>query len=207
MFAIVSPGLDINPLLKELKARVTEELDYELEARSQQAFAKGFLGDPDILVAPVVAYTPRVLVSEWIDGTPLSVIIREGSQEQRDRAGLLLTRFMFSGPGRVRLLHADPHPGNFRLMADGRLGVIDFGAVNRLPTGLPEPIGRLSRLALQDRADDVFEGLRGEGFVKDDVEVDAAGVLRLPAADPRAAAHRDVHVQPGLAARGGVASR
>jgi predicted unusual protein kinase regulating ubiquinone biosynthesis (AarF/ABC1/UbiB family) len=177
MFSVVSPGLDVNPLLKELKDRVAEELDYTLEATSQQTFAKAFAGDPDILVAPVVAYTPRVLVSEWIEGMPLSAIIREGTQEQRDRAGLLLLRFLFSGPGRAHLLHADTHPGNFRLMHDGRLGVIDFGAVNRLPSGLPEPIGRLSRLALQGRAEDVFEGLRAEGFVKDGVDVDADGVL------------------------------
>ncbi|BEP11976.1 AarF/ABC1/UbiB kinase family protein [Acidothermaceae bacterium B102] len=177
MFSVVSPGLDVNPLLKELKDRVAEELDYTLEATSQQAFAQAFVDDPDILVAPVVAYTPRVLVSEWIEGIPLSVIIREGTQEQRDRAGLLLLRFLFSGPGRAHLLHADTHPGNFRLMHDGRLGVIDFGAVNRLPTGLPEPIGRLSRLALQGRSEDVFEGLRAEGFVKDGVDVDAEGVL------------------------------
>ena len=177
MFSVISPGLDVNPLLKELKARVAEELDYTLEAGAQQAFAEAFVDDPDILVAPVVAYTPRVLVSEWIEGTPLSVIIREGSQEQRDRAGLLFLRFLFSGPGRAHLLHADPHPGNFRLLPDGRLGVIDFGAVNRLPTGLPEPIGRLSRLALQHRASAVFDGLRAEGFVKDGVDVDAEGVL------------------------------
>jgi predicted unusual protein kinase regulating ubiquinone biosynthesis (AarF/ABC1/UbiB family) len=177
LFAVVSPGLDINPLIKELKARVAEELDYQLEAASQQAFAAAYAGDPDILVAPVVAYTPRVLVSEWIDGTPLSVIIREGSEEQRDRAGLLFLRFLFSGPGRAHLLHADPHPGNYRLMADGRLGVIDFGAVNRLPTGLPEPIGRLSRLALQGRAEDVFEGLRREGFVNEGTRIDAEAVL------------------------------
>ena len=78
MFSVVSPGLDVNPLLKELKDRVAEELDYTLEATSQQAFARAFAGDPDILVAPVVAYTPRVLVSEWIEGIPLSLIIREG---------------------------------------------------------------------------------------------------------------------------------
>ena len=177
MFAVVSPGLDINPLLKELKARVAEELDYQLEATSQQAFASAFAGDPDILVAPVVAYTSRVLVSEWIEGTPLSAIIREGTQEQRDRAGLLLLRFLFAGPGRAHLLHADTHPGNFRLMPDGRLGVIDFGAVNRLPTGLPEPIGRLSRLALQGKGDEVFQGLRDEGFVRDNVDINAPEIL------------------------------
>ena len=64
------------------------------------------------------------------------------------------------------LLHADPHPGNFRLLPDGRLGVIDFGAVNRLPDGSPEPIGRLARLALEGEAEEVLAGLRAEGFVK-----------------------------------------
>ena len=64
---------------------------------------------------------------------------------ERDRAGLLFVRFLFSGPARAGLLHADPHPGNFRLLADGRLGVLDFGAVDRLPDGLPPFIGRLLR--------------------------------------------------------------
>jgi predicted unusual protein kinase regulating ubiquinone biosynthesis (AarF/ABC1/UbiB family) len=177
LFAVLNPGLDVKPLIKELKARVAEELDYGLEAESQSAFAAAYDGDPDIFVPKVVEHAGNVLVTEWIDGTPLSAIIREGTQEQRDRAGLLLLRFLFSGPGRAQLLHADTHPGNFRLMNDGRLGVVDFGAVNRLPTGLPEPIGRLSRLALQGRAEDVFEGLRAEGFVKDGVDVDAEGVL------------------------------
>ena len=85
-------------------------------------------------------------------------------------------------------------------MHDGRLGVIDFGAVNRLPTGLPEPIGRLSRLALQGRAEDVFAGLRAEGFVKDGVDCRRRRGARLPAADPGPAAVGDVHLQPGLAA-------
>ena len=118
MFAIVSPGLDINPLLRELKARVAEELDYQLEATSQQAFAKAFLRRPR---HPGGAgrrlHRPRVLVSEWIDGTPLSVIIREGSQEQRDRAGLLLIRFMFSGPGQGPPAARRPAPR--QLPADG----------------------------------------------------------------------------------------
>ena len=64
--------------------------------------------------------TKQVLVSEWMDGTPLSRIISEGSKEDRDRAGILLVRFLFSGPSRAGLLHADPHPGNFRLLDDGQ---------------------------------------------------------------------------------------
>jgi predicted unusual protein kinase regulating ubiquinone biosynthesis (AarF/ABC1/UbiB family) len=177
LFSLVAPGLDVKPLIMELKARVTEELDYVLEAESQRAFAAAYADDPDVCVPDVVAGSERVLVTEWIDGTPLSEVIRDGSPPDRDRAGLLLVRFLYSSPERVRLLHADPHPGNFRLMADGRLGVIDFGAVARLPEGLPEPIGRLARLALDGHAQDVLEGLRTEGFVKPTIEVDAEAVL------------------------------
>ena len=83
----------------------------------------------------------------------------------------------FSGPTRAGLLHADPHPGNFRLLSDGRLGVMDFGAVARLPDGHPEPIGRLTRLALAGKADEVLVGLREAGFVKPTVDVDAEAVL------------------------------
>jgi predicted unusual protein kinase regulating ubiquinone biosynthesis (AarF/ABC1/UbiB family) len=177
LFAIINPGLDVKPLIVELKQRVAEELDYALEAESQEAFAAAYDGDPDILVPHVIHVGPRVLVTDWVDGTPLSAIIRDGTEEQRDRAGLLLVRFLFSGPARAGLLHADPHPGNFRLTDDGRLVVLDYGAVNRLPGGLPAPIGPLVRLALADRADDVLAGLRAEGFVRPEFAVDAHGVL------------------------------
>ena len=56
------------------------------------------------------------------------------------------------GPGPGRLLHADPHPGNFRLLEDGRLGVLDFGAVDRLPDGLPPFFGRMLRIMHEDEA-------------------------------------------------------
>src|SRR6266581_3766803 len=121
LFAVLMPGLEVKPLLDELGARVAEELDYHLEAESQHAFAVAYADDPDIFVPDVVAGTSHVLITEWIDGTPLSKIISEGSQEERDHAGLLFARFLFSGPARAGLLHADPHPGNFRLLADGRL--------------------------------------------------------------------------------------
>ncbi|HET7309991.1 MAG TPA: AarF/ABC1/UbiB kinase family protein [Mycobacteriales bacterium] len=186
LFAVLNPGLDVKPLLAELKARVAEELDYALEAESQAAFAAAYDGDPDIFVPKVVHHGDRVLVSEWVDGLPLSQIIRDGTDEQRDSAGLLFTRFLFSGPMRAGLLHADPHPGNFRLMADGRLAVLDYGAVNRLPDGLPTTIGPLVRLALAGEADAVLAGLRQEGFVRPDFDVDAEAVLDYvsPMLDP-----------------------
>jgi predicted unusual protein kinase regulating ubiquinone biosynthesis (AarF/ABC1/UbiB family) len=177
LFRVVQPGLDVKPLVTELKARITEELDYELEAASQKSFAKAYADDDAILVPRVVAATPRVLVTEWVDGTPLSRVIADGSQPQRDLAGLRLATLHFSAPSRAGLLHADPHPGNFRLLDDGRLGVLDFGAVARLPGGHPEPVGRLSRLAIEGKAEDVLAGLRTEGFVRTDVEIDAHGLL------------------------------
>jgi predicted unusual protein kinase regulating ubiquinone biosynthesis (AarF/ABC1/UbiB family) len=186
LFRILQPGVAVKPLVAELRARITEELDYQLEAQSQRAFAEAYRGDAEIFVPPVVAAADKVLVTEWLDGTPLSAVIASGSPPLRDRAGLLLATLHFSAPQRVGLLHADPHPGNFRMLDDGRLGVVDFGAVARLPEGHPEPIGRLVRLALAGDADAVFEGLRDEGFIKPDLDVDPAEILDyvLPMLEP-----------------------
>jgi predicted unusual protein kinase regulating ubiquinone biosynthesis (AarF/ABC1/UbiB family) len=177
LFRAVQPGLDVKPLVAELRERVTEELDYELEARSQSTFAAAFAGDADIFVPPVLAQSSKVLVTEWVEGTPLATIIASGSPAQRDHAGALMATLHFSAPARAGLLHADPHPGNFRLLDDGRLGVLDFGAVARLPGGHPEPIGRLTRMALDGDAEGVLAGLREEGFVRGKAEVDAEAVL------------------------------
>ena len=171
------PGMDFKPLVDEVRERMVEELDYRREADAQRRIAAAFRDDPDFLVPDVLEQTDQVLVTEWIDGTPLARIIAEGNQEQRDRAGLLLVRFLYSGPSRAGLLHSDPHPGNFRLLDDGRLGVLDFGAVNELPDGLPRPIGRLAALALEGDADAVLAGLREEGFVRPGVEIDAQTLL------------------------------
>ena len=188
LFGMLMPGLDVKPLLDELKDRISEELDYELEAMSQQMFADAYAGDPDIYVPDVVMSTGQVLVSEWMDGTPLSRIIAEGSKEQRDRAGILLVRFLFSGPSRAGLLHADPHPGNFRLLDDGRLGVLDFGAVDRLPGGLPRFFGRLLRIMHEDDPDteEVERELRANGFLRPGIHVDleALQAFLAPLAEP-----------------------
>jgi predicted unusual protein kinase regulating ubiquinone biosynthesis (AarF/ABC1/UbiB family) len=191
MFAVLNPGLDVKPLIKELKDRVKEELDYELEARTQAEYAAAYDADVDFVVPKVVAHAGNVIVTEWVDGTPLSAIIRDGSPQQRNHAGLLFARFLLSGPSRAGLLHADPHPGNFRLTEDGKLAVLDYGAVNRLPDGLPAAIGPLGRLALAGRAEDVLQGLRDEGFVPDGLEIDAQAVLDYvrPLIEPVAAEH------------------
>ncbi|WP_327239814.1 AarF/ABC1/UbiB kinase family protein [Streptomyces sp. NBC_01318] len=195
MLGPLIPGMDIKPLIAELRDRVSEELDYELEARSQQEHAEEFADDPDVVIPGVVHQSDQVLVTEWIDGVPLSEVITDGTQEQRDRAGQLLARFLFSGPARTGLLHADPHPGNFRLLPAGtedgeagqwRLGVLDFGTVDRLPGGLPQPIGDSLRLTLAGDADAVYELLREEGFVKESIDLDPNAVLDylLPIIEP-----------------------
>jgi predicted unusual protein kinase regulating ubiquinone biosynthesis (AarF/ABC1/UbiB family) len=190
LFGLLMPGLEVKPLLDELRDRVAEELDYELEAQAQRAFARAYADDPEIYVPDVVMGTPRVLVTEWMDGTPLSRIISGGSKEQRDRAGILLVRFLLSSPARAGMLHADPHPGNFRLLDDGRLGVLDFGAVDRLPDGLPSFFGRLLRIMHEDedRIDiaAVEHELRAHGFLRPGIEVDldALHAFLAPMAEP-----------------------
>ncbi|MBP2405017.1 ABC1 kinase family protein [Streptomyces syringium] len=189
------PGMDLKPLISELRDRVSEELDYELEARAQDAHATEFAGDPDVTVPAVVHQSDQVLVTEWLEGVPLSEVIADGTPEQRDRAGQLLARFLFSGAARTGLLHADPHPGNFRLITgdhpDGppekwRLGVLDFGTVDRLPQGLPVEIGTALRLTLDGEAEAVHELLREEGFVKPEIELEPGAVLDylLPIIEP-----------------------
>lgn len=179
------PGMDVKPLITELRERATEELDYALEAEAQSAYAEEFADDPDVWIPAVVHQGDKVLVTEWMEGVPLSEVISDGSEEERDRAGQLLARFLFSGTARTGLLHADPHPGNFRLLpgapgdpaGERRLGVLDFGTVDRLPEGLPESVGTALRLALDDDADGVYALLRADGFVKETIELDPEAVL------------------------------
>ena len=186
MFARLSPGLEVKPLLAEMRERVLEELDYTLEAASHREFAEAFDGDPDIAIPRVVASAPKAIVSEWMDGTPLSRIIADGTQAERDAAGSHLALLHYCAPARAGLLHADPHPGNFRMLADGRLGVVDFGAVARLPGGSPEPLGRLTRLALDGDSEAVMTVLREQGFLRPGVEVAAPSVMEYlgPILDP-----------------------
>jgi predicted unusual protein kinase regulating ubiquinone biosynthesis (AarF/ABC1/UbiB family) len=185
------PGMDIKPLISEMRDRVSEELDYALEAQAQREHAAEFADDPGVLVPDVVHQGDQVLVTEWIDGIPLAEVISGGTPEERDRAGQLLARFLFSGPARTGLLHADPHPGNFRLLPDEdgkgwRLGVLDFGTVDRLPGGLPDTIGACLRMTLEGEAEAVYGLLCEEGFVKESIDLDPEAVLDylLPIIEP-----------------------
>jgi len=186
IFQLLLPGVEMKPLLEELKARIIEEVDYRYEASAQSACFEAYKGDSDIAIPEVIMATDRVLVSQWLEGTPLSKVITDGTQEERNSAGIRLARFHFTAPMRAGLLHADPHPGNFRVLKDGRLGVLDFGACNRLPNGFPEPFKRLLKNALEGDAIALYNGFKEDGFILADVEVSPELVLDylLPLVEP-----------------------
>ena len=185
-FQALVPGMEVKPLLNELRDRMVEELDYRDEANNQRVFAAAFRGHPDIAVPPIVASAPKVIVSEWISGVPMAHIIRSGSRSERDDIGTKLSLFHSCSPALTGLLHADPHPGNFLRLHDGRLGVLDFGAAAKLPGGAPRTLGVAIRLAVEERSAELLELLRSEGFVRPGMQLRAEEVLAYlgPFADP-----------------------
>ena len=185
---MVSPlvgGMDVGPLVDELTDRVSEELDYTLEAAAQQQAAEGFAGHPEFFVPQVLAHTAKVMVSEWVEGVPFATAA-DLPADERNAVALRYVRFLFAGPSLVGLLHADPHPGNFKLMADGRLGVVDFGLVARLPDGLPSAMGRILRIAQEGDAHQVAEQLHREGFVASDIDAENLLDYLAPFVEPAA---------------------
>ncbi|MFT3714378.1 MAG: AarF/UbiB family protein [Gordonia sp. (in: high G+C Gram-positive bacteria)] len=162
----LSPGTDAKAMIDELIERTEDELDYTAEADNQRAFAAAFDGDPDFVVPKVIASAPKVVISEWLDGTRLSTIIADGTREQRNDAATKMTTFEVSSPARVGLLHGDPHPGNFFVMDDGRFGILDFGAIGHYPDGLPAQTGPILRLAKEKRYDELRDSMVENGFIR-----------------------------------------
>ncbi|VEG44170.1 putative unusual protein kinase [Mycolicibacterium flavescens] len=162
----LSPGADVDSVVKELIERTEMELDYRLEADNQRAFAKAYEGHPRFVVPRIVASAPKVVIQEWIEGVPMSVIIREGTQEQRDLMGTRLFELTYDAPRRLEMMHGDTHPGNFMLLPDEKMGVIDFGAVAPMPGGIPIEIGLATRYALNDDYDNLLTTMQNIGFIQ-----------------------------------------
>jgi predicted unusual protein kinase regulating ubiquinone biosynthesis (AarF/ABC1/UbiB family) len=129
----MAPGMDAKAMTREIRERLTDELDYEHEAQQHRAFARSWRGHPFIYVPPVVTElcNEHVLVSEWVDGTGFEEI-KAADRATRDRFGEIVFRFFFGSLYRNGHFSGDPHPGNYRLMEDGRVAFIDFGMTKRV---------------------------------------------------------------------------
>jgi predicted unusual protein kinase regulating ubiquinone biosynthesis (AarF/ABC1/UbiB family) len=183
--SFVARGMAMPPLVAELRTRLSEELDYRREAETQNRFAAAYRDDPEVVVPAALWATDRVMVSEWLPGTPFAQLAVSGAAGERDLAGQLYQRFFLVCPRRVGLLHTDPHPGNFR-MTDGRLGVLDFGSVLPTPGGLPQTFGRLISGMLAGDLGAVEQRLRADGFIRPGrrLEVDKLADYLAPFTEP-----------------------
>jgi predicted unusual protein kinase regulating ubiquinone biosynthesis (AarF/ABC1/UbiB family) len=126
-------NLDVKGLVDELRDRMSDELDYRIEARSQTEFADRYRGHPFISVPDVVPERSarRVLTSEWVEGMRWDDFLATADPDARQRAGEVLFRFAMGSIHQARTFNGDPHPGNYRFGADGTVTFLDFGLVKR----------------------------------------------------------------------------
>lgn len=162
----LSPGADVQGVVDELVERTEMELDYRLEADNQRAFAKAYEGHPHFVVPHIVASAPKVVIQEWIEGIPMSAIIRDGTQEQRNLMGTRLFELTHDAPRRLEMMHGDAHPGNFMLLPEDKMGVIDFGAVAPLPGGLPVELGLTLRYSVNRDYEHLLPTMQQAGFIQ-----------------------------------------
>ncbi|MFE3545620.1 ABC1 kinase family protein [Nocardia sp. NPDC059177] len=165
LFAALLPGADTRPVIEALCEEIRGELDYAREAANQRAFAAAYADDPEVVLSRVIAQRGDVLVTEWLDGTPLSRVILRGAPDELDRLGVLILRFLFSAPARAQHVYGDPHPGNFLRMPDGRLGVVDFGACTPWPAAFLDVAGDVGAAVIADSPADLEAAMRRHGFV------------------------------------------
>jgi predicted unusual protein kinase regulating ubiquinone biosynthesis (AarF/ABC1/UbiB family) len=174
----LAPGLDPKAIAAEVRERVMEELDYEYEAQNQRSFSRAYRRHPFIYVPDVLTRLSRrrVLVTEYVEGMGFEEVKRLDKPE-RDRFGEIVFRFSFGSIYHLQHFNADPHPGNYILMEDGRVAFLDFGMTKRLD---PEQI------VLEQRAVDAAvrrdpEALRAAlhdlGFVKNPSKLDAERLM------------------------------
>jgi predicted unusual protein kinase regulating ubiquinone biosynthesis (AarF/ABC1/UbiB family) len=153
----IAPGMDPQAMGKEIRDRIEEELDYELEAQNQRTLARLFRGHPFIHVPDVVTSLSRerVLVSEFVEGKGFEDL-KTLPQEERDRIGEMLFRFYFGCLYRHHEFSGDPHPGNSMLLADGRMAFLDFGLFKRMPPGTVEREIAVARATIEGDIDTIM---------------------------------------------------
>ncbi len=176
---ILFPGLEPEPLVAELRLRLTEELDYRREAESQRLFAAHYEGHPFIHIPAVLddLSADRVLTTELADGARFDEV-EQWSQEERDLAAEAIFRFVFGSLYRLHAFNGDPHPGNYLFRPGGQVTFIDFGLVKRFDQHEVDLIAAMLKAMVVDR--DITEYRRliegigmlkaGSGFSDRDVQ-------------------------------------
>ncbi len=176
----LAPGLDAKAAAEELKERVLEELDYELEAQNQRAFARGYRNHPFIHVPDVVTRlsTERVLVSEWVEGGVGFDAVRALPQAERDRFGEIVFRFCFGSIYHLQHFNADAHPGNYLLMPDeGKVAFIDFGMTKHLDKDQIELEIAALEAVFDENPEQLRVALHDLGFLNSPKKVDAEELM------------------------------
>jgi predicted unusual protein kinase regulating ubiquinone biosynthesis (AarF/ABC1/UbiB family) len=178
----LAPGLDAKALAAELRERISEELDYELEGQNQRRIERLMRGHPFLRVPRVHTdlSTRRVLVSEYIEGERFETV-RRADEALRDRYGEIVFRFYFGLLYRDWIALGDPHPGNYLLCPDGRVGFLDFGLLRDVDAARVAD-ERAIALAVRDRdAAALKAALLTGGYLPASRAdgVDAAWALRL----------------------------
>jgi predicted unusual protein kinase regulating ubiquinone biosynthesis (AarF/ABC1/UbiB family) len=161
----IAPGMDPKAIGQEIRNRIEEELDYELEAQNQRTLARLFRAHPFIVVPDVVTSLSRerVLVSEFVQGKGFEEL-KGLPQEERDRIGEILFRFYFGCLYRHHQFSGDPHPGNSMLLGDGRMAFLDFGLFKRMPPGTVEMEIVVSRAVIEGDTDTIMRIGSDSGF-------------------------------------------
>ncbi len=171
-------GLEPDEMVAEIKERLTEELDYELEARNQQAFVDFYRDHPYIGVPEVVheLSTKRVLTTELVNGHTWDELLT-WDQRERDLAGEVIFRFVFRSLYRMRAFNGDPHPGNYLFHGDGRVTFLDFGLVKHFTAGEMNTFAHMVKAAAVDHDAAEFRTIvEKAGMLRRDAPVDTDAV-------------------------------
>ena len=174
----IAPGLDPKSMAAEIRSRIDEELDYELEAQNQRTLARIYRGHPFIVIPDVLTTLSRerVIVSEFVSGRGFEEM-KQLPQDDRDRIAEIVFRFYFGCMYRHHQFSGDPHPGNCMLLDDGRMAFLDFGLFKRIPASVAEFELGTQRLGIERRGTELIALLHQGGFIGDPSYYDEQGIL------------------------------
>jgi predicted unusual protein kinase regulating ubiquinone biosynthesis (AarF/ABC1/UbiB family) len=174
----LAPGLDAKAIAKELRERVMEELDYEYEAQNQRTFSRAYRDHPFIYVPEVITRLSRrrVLVTELVEGLDFEQV-KALPDEERSRFGEIVFRGSFGSIYHLQHFNADPHPGNYILLADGRVAFLDFGMTKKLDHEQIVLEQRALDAAFHDDPERFRHALHDLGFVKNPSKLDAERLM------------------------------